>query len=142
MGLPILSRRWTSRTCGIEFESGCMANFTASRVSTEQVRKCASFSRGSNVARLCAAGVLVFTVDDSGEPMGFDPFNPEKCRGQRVPGITPFKPKVEQQEPLKAEILQLPGCGAAALAARSDAGRWPQRTGDCHADRGSDCRTQ
>jgi predicted dehydrogenase len=39
VGLPILSSKTDIANVRIEFESGCIANFTASRVSTEQVRK-------------------------------------------------------------------------------------------------------
>jgi len=39
VGLPILSRKVDIANVRIEFSSGCVANFTASRVSTEQVRK-------------------------------------------------------------------------------------------------------
>jgi predicted dehydrogenase len=39
VGLPILSPRVDIANVRIEFESGCVANFTASRVSTERVRK-------------------------------------------------------------------------------------------------------
>jgi predicted dehydrogenase len=39
VGLPILSRKIDIANVRLEFESGCVANFTASRVSTEQVRK-------------------------------------------------------------------------------------------------------
>jgi len=39
VGLPILSRKVDIANVRIEFNSGCVANFTASRVSTEQVRK-------------------------------------------------------------------------------------------------------
>ena len=39
VGLPILSAKTDIANVRIEFESGCVANFTASRVSTEQVRK-------------------------------------------------------------------------------------------------------
>jgi predicted dehydrogenase len=39
VGIPILSRKADIANVRIEFESGCVANFTASRVSTEQVRK-------------------------------------------------------------------------------------------------------
>jgi predicted dehydrogenase len=50
--------------------------------------------------------VLVLTVDDEApDPLGLDPFNPGRVAASAFPGITPFKPKVEQQEPLKAEIL-------------------------------------
>jgi len=39
VGLAILSKKVDIANVRIEFESGCVANFTASRVSTEQVRK-------------------------------------------------------------------------------------------------------
>ena len=39
VGLPILSGKVDIANVRLEFESGCIANFTASRVSTEQVRK-------------------------------------------------------------------------------------------------------
>jgi predicted dehydrogenase len=39
VGLPVLSHKTDIANVRIEFESGCIANFTASRVSTEQVRK-------------------------------------------------------------------------------------------------------
>ena len=39
VGLPILSGKTDIANVRMEFESGCVANFTASRVSTERVRK-------------------------------------------------------------------------------------------------------
>ena len=39
VGLPILSKKVDIANVRLEFESGCVANFTASRVSTEFVRK-------------------------------------------------------------------------------------------------------
>ncbi len=39
VGLPILSAKTDIANVRLEFASGCVANFTASRVSTEQVRK-------------------------------------------------------------------------------------------------------
>jgi predicted dehydrogenase len=39
VGIPILSRKVDIANVRLEFESGCVANFTASRISTEQVRK-------------------------------------------------------------------------------------------------------
>ena len=39
VGLPVLSRTTDIANVRVEFENGCVANFTASRVSTERVRK-------------------------------------------------------------------------------------------------------
>jgi hypothetical protein len=58
--------------------------------------------------------VLVLTVDSDMVPDD-DPFNPAIVVGSAFPGITPFKPQVEQQEPLKAELSSF----LAAVRARS-----------------------
>jgi predicted dehydrogenase len=39
VGLPVLSKKVDIANVRLEFENGCIANFTASRVSTERVRK-------------------------------------------------------------------------------------------------------
>ena len=39
VGLPVLSRKVDIANVRVEFDNGCVANFTASRVSTERVRK-------------------------------------------------------------------------------------------------------
>ena len=39
VGLPVLSRKVDIANVRLEFQNGCVANFTASRVSTERVRK-------------------------------------------------------------------------------------------------------
>ena len=39
VGLPVLSRTIDIANVRVEFENGCIANFTASRVSTERIRK-------------------------------------------------------------------------------------------------------
>jgi predicted dehydrogenase len=39
VGLPVLSQKVDIANVRLEFENGCVANFTASRVSTERVRK-------------------------------------------------------------------------------------------------------
>jgi predicted dehydrogenase len=107
VGLPILSKKVDIANVRMEFESGCVANFTASRVSTERVRKLRFFQPRQYVSLdYSRQDVLVLTVDDSApEPLGMDPFNPASVAASAFPAITPFKPKVEQQEPLKAEIL-------------------------------------
>ena len=107
VGLPILSKKVDIANVRMEFESGCVANFTASRVSTERVRKLRFFQPRQYVSLdYSRQDVLVLTVDDEApEPLGLDPFNPASVAASAFPGITPFKPKVEQQEPLKAEIV-------------------------------------
>jgi predicted dehydrogenase len=106
VGLPILSKKVDIANVRIEFESGCVANFTASRVSTERVRKVRFFQPKQYVSiDFSRQDVLVLTVDDSaGASTEDDPFNPASVASSAFPGITPFKPKVEQQEPLRAEL--------------------------------------
>jgi predicted dehydrogenase len=107
VGLPILSKKVDIANVRMEFESGCVANFTASRVSTERVRKLRFFQPRQYVSLdYSRQDVLVLTVEDeASDPLGLDPFNPASVAASAFPGIVPFKPAVEQQEPLKAEII-------------------------------------
>ncbi len=106
VGLPILSQKVDIANVRMEFESGCVANFTASRVSTERVRKLRFFQPRQYVSLdYSRQDVLVLTVDDlSPDPAGMDPFNPASIAASALPGITPFRPAVAQQEPLRAEL--------------------------------------
>jgi predicted dehydrogenase len=106
VGLPILSKKVDIANVRIELESGCVANFTASRVSTERVRKVRFFQPRQYVSLdFSRQDVLVLTVDDgAGASAEEDPFDPASVASSAFPGITPFKPKVEQQEPLRAEL--------------------------------------
>jgi predicted dehydrogenase len=104
VGLPILSKKVDIANVRIEFESGCVANFTASRVSTERVRKLRFFQPRQYVSvDFSRQDVLVLMVDEAAAA-DVDPFNPASVAGSAFPGITPFKPKVEQEEPLRAEL--------------------------------------
>ncbi len=107
VGLPILSKRVDIANVRLEFESGCVANFTASRVSTERVRKLRFFQPRQYVSLdFSRQDVLVLTVEENASPSDdFDPFNPASVASSAFPGIVPFKPKVEAQEPLRAELL-------------------------------------
>ena len=51
VGLPILSGKADIANVRLEFESGCVANFTASRVSTERVRKLRFFQPRQYISR-------------------------------------------------------------------------------------------
>jgi predicted dehydrogenase len=106
VGLPILSRKVDIANVRLEFESGCVANFTASRVSTERVRKVRFFQPRQYVSLdFSRQDVLVLTVDDGADASAdMDPFNPASVASSAFPGITPFKPKIELQEPLRAEL--------------------------------------
>ena len=45
VGIPVLSTKADIANVRVEFESGCIANFTASRISTERVRKLRLFQK-------------------------------------------------------------------------------------------------
>lgn len=107
VGLPVLSNKVDIANVRIEFESGCVANFTASRVSTERVRKLRFFQPHQYISLdYTRQDVLVFTVDAAGAAMGLlsgksgTTFTPEMLGTL----IKPFKPHVETEEPLRAEL--------------------------------------
>jgi predicted dehydrogenase len=123
VGLPILSAKVDIANVRMEFESGCVANFTASRVSTERIRKLRFFQPHEYVSvDYSRQDVLVLKVDGpnsaespslasspetrlSGVPAEvLDPFNPAAVAASAFPRISPVKPKVELQEPLRAEL--------------------------------------
>lgn len=106
VGLPILSKKVDIANVRLEFESGCVANFTASRVSTERVRKLRFFQPRQYVSLdFSRQDVLVLTVgEDSSANAEDDPFNPASMVTSALPGIVPFKPAIEPVEPLRAEL--------------------------------------
>ena len=105
VGLPILSAKVDIANVRVEFESGCVANFTASRVSTERVRKLRFFEPRQYVsidyARRDVLLISVaegFSVDQAmaaGAASGF---------ADGLPGLSFTKPEIVPGEPLKLEI--------------------------------------
>jgi predicted dehydrogenase len=66
VGLPILSPKVDIANVRVEFESGCVANFTASRVSTERVRKLRFFEPRQYVSiDYARQDLLIIKVDES-----------------------------------------------------------------------------
>jgi predicted dehydrogenase len=106
VGLPILSKKVDIANVRMELESGCVANFTASRVSTERVRKLRFFQPRQYVSLDYARrDMLVLSVEGGmPDPESIDPFDPAAITASALPGITPYKPPVEQEEPLRAEL--------------------------------------
>ena len=93
VGLPILTPRVDIANVRMEFESGCVANFTASRVSTERVRKLRFFQPQQYISiDYSRQDVMVFTVD------------PSAAKASPNPGIGMQKPPVVSEEPLHAEL--------------------------------------
>jgi predicted dehydrogenase len=96
VGLPILSSKVDIANVRLEFESGCIANFTASRVSTERVRKLRFFQPRQYVSLdYGRQEVLVFTVGSDGAAPSAPSPNPQI-------GVT--KLPVASEEPLHAEL--------------------------------------
>jgi predicted dehydrogenase len=96
VGLPILSGKVDIANVRLELESGCIANFTASRVSTERVRKLRFFQPRQYVSLdYGRQEVLVFTVGQNGSAPGAPSVNPQ---------INVAKPPVAAEEPLHAEL--------------------------------------
>jgi predicted dehydrogenase len=94
VGLPILSGKVDIANVRMEFDSGCVANFTASRVSTERVRKLRFFQPKQYISvDYGRQDVLVFSVgvDSSGTPS----VNPQ---------INVAKPAINAEEPLYLEL--------------------------------------
>lgn len=95
VGLPILSNKIDIANVRLEFDSGCVANFTASRVSTEQVRKLRFFQPREYVS-IDYARRDVLVIDVNGIP---------GATATPPPGDLSFnKPQVRQAEPLRLEI--------------------------------------
>lgn len=96
VGLPILSGKVDIANVRLEFESGCIANFTASRVSTERVRKLRFFQPRQYLSLdYGRQEVLVFTVSSEGKVATTPSANPQ---------IGVSKPPVASEEPLHAEL--------------------------------------
>lgn len=93
VGLPILSGKVDIANVRLEFDSGCVANFTASRVSTERVRKLRFFQPSQYISLdYSRQDALVFSV------------------GQADPQIQVAKLPATQEEPLHAELKSFLEC--------------------------------
>jgi len=96
VGLPILSSKVDIANVRMEFQSGCVANFTASRVSTERVRKLRFFQPHQYVSvDYGRQDVVVFSVGEAGKGAGTPSVNPQ---------IKVAKPAIVSEEPLLAEL--------------------------------------
>ena len=102
VGLPILSPKVDIANVRLEFASGCVANFTASRVSTERVRKLRFFQPGQYISvDYGRQDVLVFSVGSAGAAS-------HSFAQDTQPSVNPqiqmAKPATTAEEPLLAEI--------------------------------------
>jgi len=102
VGLPILSGKVDIANVRMEFESGCVANLTASRVSTERVRKLRFFQPGQYISiDYGRQDVIVFSVGDKSSLASAPSVNPQISMG---------KPTVTSEEPLHAELKSFLDC--------------------------------
>lgn len=100
VGLPVLSSKVDIANVRVEFESGAVANFTASRVSTEKVRKLRFFQPGQYVSIDYARRDLLVVSVGAGREASGNGAGPH-------PGTPPLefsKPTVVPGEPLELEI--------------------------------------
>ena len=116
VGLPILSPKVDIANVRVEFESGCVANFTASRVSTERVRKLRFFEPRQYVSiDYARQDLLVIRLDDAipaeiaaavaAGAMDLAALAKLAAAGDHPsPGLAFVKPPVTPGEPLRLEI--------------------------------------
>jgi predicted dehydrogenase len=131
VGLPILSSKTDIANVRVEFESGCVANFTASRVSTERVRKLRFFQPHQYVSIDYARQEILIiettpeaaptpgpstlgapsstrsgAVGTGGVGLGAPPSTRSGAVGTvlNLPGLKLTKPTITPGEPLRLEI--------------------------------------
>jgi predicted dehydrogenase len=109
VGLPVLSNKVDIANVRLEFENGCVANFTASRISTERVRKLRFFQPHQYLSLDFARQDLLMI--DVTAAAGLDPAQLAamaqaiQAAGQHPSaGLSLTKVPVEQGEPLRLEI--------------------------------------
>jgi predicted dehydrogenase len=113
VGLPILSSKIDIANVRIEFESGCVANFTASRVSTERVRKIRFFQPHQYISvdyarqDVLCIDVPALQVSESPQPVspyrGAAHFQPIQAT-HPTPGFALRKLEISSGEPLLLEL--------------------------------------
>jgi predicted dehydrogenase len=104
VGLPVISNKVDIANVRVELESGCVANFTASRVSTERVRKLRFFQPHEYISvDYGRQDVIAIRVDERAAAALMRGETPAVSMGS-APGIALHKPTVAGGEPLRAEI--------------------------------------
>ncbi len=119
VGLPILSSKVDIANVRIEFESGCVANFTASRVSTERVRKIRFFQPHQYVSvDYARQDVLCIDVPALQTPELRQPAPPDLTAvtfqpvepAHPIPGFAMRKLEISSGEPLRLELESFLRC--------------------------------
>jgi predicted dehydrogenase len=116
VGLPIVSPKVDIANVRLEFESGCVANFTASRVSTERVRKLRFFQPHQYVSiDYARKDLLIIDVAPEVFAAAADPgaLSMQPAPGSPLPpGLKLHKPTLRDGEPLRLEIESFVECVA------------------------------
>jgi predicted dehydrogenase len=108
VGLPVLSRKVDIANVRLEFENGCVANFTASRVSTERVRKMRFFQPHQYLSLDFARQDLLLIDVTAAAGMDMAQLAALAAAaggaGHASPGMSIRKVPVEAGEPLRLEM--------------------------------------
>lgn len=99
IGVPVISQQVDIANARILFESGCVANVTASRVSTERLRRIRIFQKDTHIS-------LDYTHQ---EVVLYRRLLPKDGKS-KLPQIVREEIKVEKKEPLKAELESFIEC--------------------------------
>jgi predicted dehydrogenase len=129
VGLPVLSKKVDIANARLEFENGCIANFTASRVSTERVRKLRFFQPHQYFSLDFARQDLLMI--DVTAAAGLDVSHLAAMAQMAVqpgeqhpsPGLSLKKVPVETGEPLRLEIeafLEVVRCRTVPVVSGAD----------------------
>lgn len=104
VGLAVISNKVDIANVRVEFQNGCVANFTASRVSTEKVRKVRFFQPHQYISIDYGRQDLISIRVDERSAAELMSGRVLAAELGPAPGIALEKPKVESREPLRAEI--------------------------------------
>jgi predicted dehydrogenase len=108
VGLPVLSHKVDIANVRLEFENGCIANFTASRVSTERVRKMRFFQPHQYLSLDFARQDLLMIDVTAAAGMSQEQLaamaNAAALSAHPSAGLSLRKVPVEAGEPLRLEI--------------------------------------
>ena len=112
VGLPVLSNKVDIANVRLEFENGCVANFTASRVSTERVRKMRFFQPHQYLSLDFARQDLLLIDVTAAAGMALEKLAAMAASAGQHPsgGMEMRKVAVEAGEPLRLEIEAFLDC--------------------------------
>jgi predicted dehydrogenase len=108
VGVPVVTPRIDIANARLTFESGCVANLTASRISREKVRKIRFFESSEYLSIDC--------LNRSVEAFALEPADPSDPGAHWLARIRPLPISVSNEDPLEAELRHF-------LALRSDPAR-------------------